>query len=145
MIFSRACEYGIKATLYISQQSLKGKKVMLKDIAEEIGSPPAFTAKILQDLTRKMLIKSLKGPKGGFYIEKKDLQQFNLIAIVTAIDGNAVFTRCGLGLNQCDESHPCPMHDEYKVLRSGLNKMLQNTNLEELATGLEENRIYLKR
>lgn len=144
MIFSKACEHGIKATLYISQQSMKGKRAMLKEIADEIGSPAAFTAKILQDLSRKKLIRSLKGPRGGFYIEKEDLQHLNLISIVTAIDGDEVFTRCGLGLDRCSETYPCPVHDEYLKLKKGMENMLQTTSLAMAAENIEQKNVHLR-
>lgn len=145
MIFSKACEYGIKATLYIAQKSLKGQRVMLKDIAEEINSPAAFTAKILQQLSRENVVQSLKGPTGGFFIEREDISKINLKDIVLAIDGNKIFTRCGIGLEKCSESHPCPVHDEYKKIRMGMEKMLETTGLVQMATGIENRTFYLKR
>ena len=52
-MFSKTCEYGIKATLFIAQMSQKGERVSLKDIASAIDSPSAFTAKILQTLSKR--------------------------------------------------------------------------------------------
>ena len=45
-MFSKACEYGIRATIYIAMQSKEGNRVSLKDIADQTNSPVAFTAKI---------------------------------------------------------------------------------------------------
>ncbi|MDX1365867.1 MAG: Rrf2 family transcriptional regulator, partial [Arenibacter latericius] len=61
-MFSKACEYGIKATLFIAQKSLNQQRVSLKEIASEIDSPIAFTAKILQSLARSGMVDSHKGP-----------------------------------------------------------------------------------
>ena len=72
-MFSKACEYGIKATIYIAMQSMQNSRVSLKDIAKEIDSPVAFTAKILQQLARNKIVESVKGPTGGFQIEKKKI------------------------------------------------------------------------
>ena len=60
-MFSKACEYGIKASIFIALCSYKGVRVSLKSIAKEINSPEAFTAKILQDLVRHDVINSVKG------------------------------------------------------------------------------------
>ena len=145
-MFSKACEYGIKATLYIAEQALKSdKKTGVKDIAKEIGSPEAFTAKILQILTRNKIIFSAKGPSGGFYIPKKDLEKIKLSAIVKAIDGDQVYRDCGLGLSQCNEDKPCPVHDKFKLIRDELANMLTQTSLLELATGLNSGLTFLKR
>ena len=56
-MFSKACEYGIRASIYIAQQSLLDRKVSLKEISEAIESPTAYTSKILQKLTRNIPLK----------------------------------------------------------------------------------------
>ena len=65
-MFSKACEYAIKASIYIAISSLEGKRVTPKQISEEIDSPTAFTAKILQALVRNNIVNSVKGAYGGF-------------------------------------------------------------------------------
>jgi Rrf2 family iron-sulfur cluster assembly transcriptional regulator len=72
-MFSKACEYAIRATIYIALQSQESKRVTLKDIAKEIDSPEAFTAKIMQQLVKRGIVDSLKGPTGGFVMEPHNL------------------------------------------------------------------------
>lgn len=144
-MFSKACEYAIKATLYIAQKSLGGTRVSLKDIANEIDSPEAFTAKILQQLAKGQIINSVKGPYGGFEIEKQDISKIMLSTIVNAFDGDAIYKGCGLGLKQCNENQPCPVHDKFKAIRDDLKNMLETTSVLELATNLEIGATYLKR
>ncbi len=145
-MFSKACEYGIKATLYVAEQALNSDvKTGVKDIAKEINSPEAFTAKIMQILSKNDIVKSVKGPSGGFYIHKKDLERIKLSAIVKAIDGDSIYKGCGLGLEKCNEDKPCPVHFQFKSIRDGLADMLNNTSLLELATGLDSGLTFLKR
>lgn len=144
MIFSKACEYGIRATLYIAQQSLKEQRVSLKAIAKEIDGPEAFTAKTLQQLAKNNIVISTKGPSGGFQMNRKAMDEIHLMQIVEAIDGKDVFTKCGLGLAECSEKYPCPVHEKFKVVRNGLRHMLDTTSIYELAIGLEEKQTYLK-
>lgn len=143
-MFSKACEYGIKASIFIAINSYKGKLVSPKEIAEEIDSPKAFTAKILQDLVRHNIINSVKGAYGGFEIQKEDLASIKLSHIVNAIDGDQIYNGCGLGLNKCNEVHPCPVHDKFKSIRDNLKYMLENTNLEELALDIKSGASFLK-
>lgn len=145
MIFSKACEYGIRATLFIAQQSLKEQRVGLKAIAKEINSPEAFTAKILQQLARNNIVLSTKGPSGGFQMDRKTMDEIRLVQVVEAIDGTDIFTKCGLGLTECSETHPCPVHGKFKIIRNGLHQMMDTTNIYDLATGLQEKKTYLKR
>lgn len=145
MMFSKACEYGIKATLFISMKSLNDERVSLKDIARGIASPEAYTAKILQQLARDGVVDSLKGPTGGFKISRERLDEIKLIDIVSSLDGDAVFVGCGLGLRECNAEMPCPVHDKFKEIRDNLKKMLSDTSIYELATGLEVGLTFLKR
>ena len=143
-MFSKACEYGIRASIFIAKNSYEGKRVSPKEISEEINSPKAFTAKILQALVRNDIINSVKGAYGGFEIDKKNLENIKLSQIVEAIDGDAIYSGCGLGLSKCDENHPCPVHDKFKGIRDGLKHMLQTTNLEELALDIKTGVAFLK-
>jgi len=144
-MFSKACEYAIRATIHIAVQSTQGKRVSLKDIAKAIDSPEAFTAKILQQLSRGYIIDSVKGPSGGFTIDKENMAKIKLSQIVSAIDGDNIYRGCGLGLKQCSEKHPCPVHDKFKVIREELKNMLENTSVHELSLGLTNGLTYLKR
>ncbi|WP_127140007.1 RrF2 family transcriptional regulator [Flagellimonas marinaquae] len=144
-MFSKACEYGIRSAVYIALQSLEGRRVSVTEIAEEIDSPVAFTAKVLQQLTRNNIVRSVKGPHGGFEIEREDMDAVKLNMIVKAIDGDKIYMGCGLGLKECNEHKPCPLHDRFLDIRNNLSTMLRNTSLYELAVGLEEGLTYLKR
>jgi len=143
-MFSKACEYGIRASIFIAQQSSKNGKVSLKEVALAIESPEAYTSKILQTLVRNHIINSEKGPLGGFSMDEIKLSRVTLSEIVTAIDTNSVYTNCGLGLKYCDEKMPCPVHNQFKIIRNDLKKMLETTTVKSLATGLKKGLTYLK-
>ena len=143
-MFSKSCEYAIRASIFIATHCCKEGKVGLKEIANEIDSPTAFTAKILKVLVKNNIIKSSKGVGGGFMILKDDLKSISLSDIVMAIDGDSVFLRCGLGLSNCSEDHPCPVHEKFKFVKKDLIFMLENTNLEELTVGIKKGTTFLK-
>lgn len=138
-IFSKTCEYAIRAVLYIAHKSTLGIKVGIKDIAAGIDSPELYLAKILQDLSRKGLINSVKGPNGGFYISDTSLAR-PLSDIVEAVDGNALFTGCALGLKQCSAVNPCPLHNQFKAIRDQIYQVLNVNTIgtfnEELVNGI---------
>jgi len=144
-MFSRTCEYAIKASIFIAQNSLNDKRVSLPDIAKGIDSPAAFSAKILQQLTKNKLVKSMKGPNGGFEIEKDRMSTIMLSQIVDAIDGDSIYKGCALGLNQCNQHRPCPVHNKFVTVRDELKEMLESTSLYELALGLKKGITVLKR
>ncbi|QBN18603.1 RrF2 family transcriptional regulator [Flavobacterium nackdongense] len=144
-MFSKACEYGIRASIFIAEQSLLGKKVGLKEIALAVDSPEAYTSKILQELSRNFIINSDKGPHGGFSMNQKQLEEVNLSAVINTIDGDAIYNGCGLGLKKCGDDEPCPLHGQFKFVREELRKMLENTSIKSLSMDLKEGLTFLKR
>lgn len=144
-MFSNSCEYGLRAIIFIAQQTTQNNKVNLPTISDEINSPQAFTAKILQKLTRNKLVKSIKGPYGGFIIEKNKMDTIKLSEVVKIFDGDTVYTRCGLGLSQCNDKSPCPIHHKFIEIRENLKNMLENTTLSGLLNDLDSDLLQLKR
>lgn len=144
-MFSKACEYGIRASIFIAEQSLLDKKVSLKDIAKAIDSPEAYTSKILQQLSRNFIINSDKGPTGGFSMNKQELDNVKLSTVVTAIDGDAIYNGCGLGLKNCNEEMPCPAHNQFKIIRDQLKIMLETTLVKSLTMDFKDGLTFLKR
>jgi len=141
-MFSKACEYGIRAVLFIAKQSQKDLRPNITEIAKAVGSPEPFTAKVCQQLARAGIILSKKGPNGGFYLEKDST--LRLADIVSEIDGDQIFTGCSLGLRECSSEHPCPVHDQFMDVRNGLKQMCENTLVMNLAANLEEGETFLK-
>lgn len=144
-MFSKACEYGIRAVIYIAKKSLLDRKVSLKEVAKAIDSPEAYTSKILQKLAKNNIINSDKGPTGGFSMDKQELDKVRLSTIIFTIDGDDIYKGCGLGLKKCNEKMPCPVHNQFKVIREELKKMLETTTLKSLAVDFEKGLSFLKR
>lgn len=143
-MFSKACEYGIKATIFVAKQSLEGKRTNLKEISGAIASPEAYTAKILQSLVKNQIIYSTKGVNGGFEMDSQQFKTLKLHTIVVAIDGNDLLTGCVLGLTECSDKNPCPMHEKYLALKKHIGTILHNTSISELVDGINFNFDVLK-
>ncbi|MAC94329.1 MAG: transcriptional regulator [Flavobacteriales bacterium] len=144
-MFSKACEYAIRATLFIAKSSISKKRVRLGEIAEAIDSPEAFTAKILQQLAKNNVVKSIKGPYGGFEISRQKMNKMPLRKIVEAIDGDDIFVGCAMGLSACDAERPCPLHYHFVHIRDELSALLNNTTVYQMAHSLDEGLTFLKR
>ena len=146
-MFSKSCEYGLRAVIYITKQSILGNKMGAKEIAAAIDSPMAFTGKILQKLVKSKIVNSTKGPYGGFTCEIDKIKKTPISEVVKTIDGDAIYTGCGLGLSECDEKNPCPLHYKFVEVRSKLREMLEtNTIYSLIDSGIElEKALHLKR
>ncbi len=143
-MFSKACEYGIRATVYIADQSKQSNRAILKDIAKEIDSPEAFTAKILQQLVKSGIVHSVKGINGGFEISRDKISNLRLADVVLAIDGEGIYTNCAFGLKNCSEQFPCPVHHKFKPIKANIRKMLEGTSINEMSDKLKDGLAFLK-
>lgn len=143
-IFSKTCEYAIRAVLFIAHKTTSGTKIGIKDIAAGIDSPELYLAKILQDLSRKGLISSVKGPNGGFYISDASLTR-PISDIVEAVDGNGLFIGCALGLKQCSAVNPCPLHNQFKAIRDQIHQVLTSNSIGEFNDELMNGLLSLKK
>lgn len=142
-MISKSCKYAIRASVYIASKAGQEIKLGVKEIAAQIEAPEAFTAKILQILNKHQIVTSLKGPYGGFFCQPYQLQQ-SVLKIVHAVDGPAVFRECVMGLNQCSDDHPCPMHHRYAKTRDQILQSFQETTLGALARDYVSGSTYLK-
>lgn len=86
MRLSRSTGYGLIAVGYIGQHGDAGIAVLASAIAEEYGIPLEYLLKILQLLVRANVLRSKRGPRGGFYLTKP-LNETTLLEIVEAVDG----------------------------------------------------------
>jgi len=139
-MLSHTCKTAIKAVIYLSGRN--GDKIGIKEISGRINASEHTVGKILQQLARKRIINSLKGPAGGFYLNE-DQQEQAIIHIVEAIEGDAVFRECGLGLSKCSATHPCPIHNEYKVARELMEKIFRERKVGELRGSVTNGLAYL--
>jgi Rrf2 family protein len=141
MIYSRSSEYAIRAFVHLAQIP-DGRYAMVKQIAAEEEIPSHFLAKILQQLARKGLLRSSKGPTGGFALRVPP-DEIRLVDIVEALDGLADYQKCASGLAECSDEMPCALHDSWKALRSRIMDYLGRNTIADLAKTLEQKRRLL--
>ena len=141
MIYSRSSEYAIRAFVHLAQVP-DGQYAMVKNIAEQEDIPSHFLAKILQQLARKGLLRSSKGPTGGFAL-RMDPGDIRLLDIVEALDGLASYQQCASGLSECSDEMQCSMHDNWKALRSRILEYLERNTIDDLAKALAQKKKLL--
>lgn len=127
----------------VAQRSQEGKFVGIKEVVEGLDAPQHFIAKILQDLTKRGFLTSAKGPNGGFLVNDEQ-RQTTLLDIVYALDGDKIITSCCLGLKDCSEKNPCPVHNEYKVIRKKIHNLLTTTTVSDYNDELGLKTLFLK-
>ncbi|MEI6048300.1 MAG: Rrf2 family transcriptional regulator [Bacteroidota bacterium] len=134
-MLSNSCRYGIRAVIYLASQPLSNGKTGIRKISSDLDLPTPFLAKILQQLAKQKILSSSKGPHGGFSL-LKDPRKITLLDIVSAIDGNDVFTNCVMHNGSCEgvkeNKKHCPLHDDYEKTRMDLIRLFSNKTIYEL-------------
>ena len=141
-MLSLTCKAAIKAVIFLASRIESGGKAGILEISNHIGENEHTVGKLLQKLVKEKIIHSAKGPRGGFYMTARQQDQ-PVILVVEAIDGKTVFDQCGLGLSRCSVTHPCPIHDDYKVVRDAFKKMCVEKKIRDLYGPVNRGAAYL--
>jgi len=137
-MLSKGCEYAIRAGVLLAQKTDNGRHyVPVREIASELGISFHFLTKILQVLNEAGIMTSFRGPNGGVGLAQP-AHTIRLHDIVIAIDGGRAFTGCILGLPQCSDEAPCPLHSEWGRRRTQIERMFEKATLAKLARGIGE-------
>ncbi len=141
-MLSNASKYAIRAVLYLAENSSSKKRFGAKYIAEELEIPQPFIAKLLQQLAKSKIISSSKGPNGGFFTTEQNLTN-NICSILNEIESEDIFDGCFLGLPQCSDENPCPVHFIVAPFKEALLAKFKNQSIKEFAEEVKKNGAYL--
>lgn len=137
MLLSRSCQYGIRALLYVAIESDKSKNTDLIKITEAMDISRPHLAKIMQDLTKRGLVRSSKRPNGGFFMTWKEKSK-TLLDVIDSIDSLRYVKQCSLGLEECDDSNACPLHAEIIKVREIMMKAIGKQSIENIAQKIKK-------
>ncbi len=133
-MLSNAAIYGIRGLIYLASQKER-KYIPISEISEKLDISFHFLTKIFQKFTKENILISNRGPQGGISFNRppKSLYIFEVVEI---IDGAEIFDKCVIGLPGCGELDPCPMHDNWRLVKDQIKDQFEETNIEELANKL---------
>jgi Rrf2 family transcriptional regulator, iron-sulfur cluster assembly transcription factor len=135
MLYSNACAYAIRAMTRLAVMRTDGY-VLLDDLCADSDLPRHFVAKIFQDLVRRGLLVSAKGRGGGFALARP-AEKITLMDIVAIVDGTEDLDACVVGMSRCDDTQPCPHHDQWQPIRKVVKDFLNNTTLANMSKSME--------
>jgi len=140
-MLSKTTEYALRSVIYVALHN--GSRIGLKQVARELELPEPFIGKILQNLVRHGVLSSAKGPNGGFSLGRP-AETVTIMDLIKIIDGLQAFRRCGLGLKDCSDGHPCPLHHEFKQYREHLMNLYTRTTIQDLVRDIQSGEFFIK-
>lgn len=139
MIHSPTCQHALRALIYLASTNTT-KPVLVREIAEAARVPKQSLAKILHGLRKKGLVKSTKGPGGGYQLARPG-SRMTVLEVIEAVDGPIDFSRdCILGLDRCDDEAGCALHEYWKLFRGQYYSTIFQMTLETAAVSLDQKR-----
>jgi len=132
MQITRETDYAIRCICYLAGKM--GSVTMVEEISREMDIPKSFLAKILQKLTKKDIVKSYRGVKGGFELARKP-REINLLHVIEAMEGTAAMNVCAVSGSLCSRSDICKVHPVWVEVRAEIEKILKKKNFSRLKAG----------
>ena len=131
MILSKSFGYALRGVLYVARMQDENRKIQIDEIASNLSVPKHFLGKIMQEVVKNGLLRSTKGPYGGFSLTSETMGA-PLMRLVEITDGTDQFKICVLKLKNCDGVNPCPLHHEMAELREKFLKVFSDTTIGDL-------------
>jgi Rrf2 family protein len=128
---SRKIDYGLRAMIYLASIPLEAV-VPFREIARQMDVPEDFLAKILKTLVDQGLVRSTRGPHGGYALARASAD-ISFLDVIEAVEGPVAVNVCLDGEDACGHSTACTM---VQVWRQGQEQMLdvyRHAKLSELA------------
>lgn len=121
--------YAVTAMLDLALHDERGP-VTLADIAERQGISLSYLEQLFAQLRKRGLVKSTRGPGGGYRLGQKS-KQIAVADVITAVDESVDATRCG-GRENCQGEERCLTHDLWQDLSQQIHEFLRDIDLAEL-------------
>ena len=137
MQITRETDYAMRCVLYLSGQP--DKVVMVDEISREMATPKSFLAKILQKLVKAGVVKSFRGVKGGFQLNREP-GDISLLDVIEAIEGVIVLNSCAVDSSVCGFSGTCGVHTVWVKLRGEVNDLMRKHTFADIAEATKRSR-----
>ena len=125
---SRKIDYGLRAMIYLASVA-SGVVVPFREIARMMDVPEDFLAKILKTLVDQGMVRSTRGPHGGYALARP-AAEISFLAVIEAVEGPIAINVCLDGEDPCSKASACTM---VNVWRQGQEKMLEVYRQSKLA------------
>ena len=123
-------KYAIRILSYIANHD-EQQLCNAKELSETLIIPYKFLTKIMMKLVKADFIISIRGREGGYKLAKP-ASNITIIEILNHFNEFSEYEQCILGIGACNTKKKCALHDQWVKPKSMINKMFENTTLEDI-------------
>jgi Rrf2 family protein len=130
MQIPRKVDYGLRAVIYLSTQDPE-RSCSITEIAKHQAVPRKFLEKIFQHLIRGGLVKSKRGPDGGYTLARPP-HQISFRDVIEALEGPIAVNVCMDQHLSCDHLPRCTMLGVWSEVQRKIIDVFAHTTLADL-------------
>jgi FeS assembly SUF system regulator len=126
---SKKADYALMAVTHLA---IREGSSSAREIAEQYNIPIELLAKVLQRLTRRGLLTSQQGTRGGYQLSRPAMS-ISVADVIHAIDGPVAVTACSSHAGRCGQFETCNVRDPLWRIREIIVSALSSTSVSALA------------
>jgi len=135
-VFSNTGVLALRAVLVIAMWPEDGA-ASTGAIAARLGAPSNYLSKVLNRLTRLGVLRSTRGPGGGYRLLRAP-EELSIWDIVAEFERPRRSDVCLLG-GPCDTDNPCVAHRQWREMRDRTSTLYDTTTIADFMTDARTN------
>ena len=135
MFFSPSSQQALRALIHLAREN-SDQPVLVRDIALAEAIPHPYLCKLLHRLRNRGIVKSTRGPGGGYTLARP-AECIVLTDVVETFEGTQTLDKqCILGLDECNEANPCALHERWRSFREEFEAHIGSMTLHDVTDTL---------
>ena len=130
MKISTKGRYGLRILIDLAMHD-PGKPRMLKDIAQSQQISEKYISRLVIDLRRAKLVRSVRGVNGGFHLAKRP-EEITLLEILETMEGPISVVECVRAPEKCRRQNLCPARSIWTELNDGIRELTKKITLDDI-------------
>ena len=130
MKISTKGRYGLRILIDLATHESE-KPRLLRDIAKSQQISEKYISRLIIDLRRARLVRSIRGVKGGFHLAK-DPKEITLLEIIETMEGPLSVVDCVFAPESCKRFSTCTARTIWLRLNDGIRDLMRNITFEEI-------------
>ena len=128
-MLSLASKYALRALQHLSKAP-DNHFVQVAHVAELVGVPGPYLAKVIKALARAGLVETKRGAMGGVrLVENRLSESISFYEVCQALNDPVLTESCLLSKSRCKVGKPCEFHGEYSKLKEELARFLKRAKI----------------